>query len=119
MTEPQTDGEVTDPMDADERPGTDQRWDHHDTGDPVREGLEHLQAAGRELAAAARAAVDAFGEWVDDPDTLRGAAGGISDFFRNVARSTGLAPDPDQRADDSDPSEAASGTVERIPLDPE
>lgn len=93
-----------------------------DVGDPLREGLEHLHAAGRELVAAARAAIGAIEEIVDDPEAVRDARASVSEFFRTVARSTGLASSQAERTADAEAStethdERTSG-VEHIPLDP-
>ena len=41
----------------------------------AREGLEHLQAAARELIEAARAALDVAEEVVNDPESLASLAG--------------------------------------------
>lgn len=47
------------------------------------EGVEHLQAAARELLGAARAFLDVVEEVVEDPDRLSGAAAGVSDLVRS------------------------------------
>ena len=58
--------------------------------DRAREGLDHLQAAARELIAAARAALDVAEDLIDDPDTIAsvvGAAGhlgGLGDIVRTL-----------------------------------
>jgi hypothetical protein len=82
----------------------------------AREGLDHLQAAARELIAAARAALDVAEDLIDDPDTIAsvvGAAGqfgGLGDLVRNLF--------PARRAADSDPDPDADGdpvsSVQRI-----
>jgi hypothetical protein len=61
--------------------------------DRAREGLDHLQAAARELIAAARAALDVAEDLIDDPDTIAsvvGAAGhlgGLGDAVRTLVAS--------------------------------
>jgi hypothetical protein len=66
-----------------------------DPTDRAREGVEHLQAAARELIAAARAALDVAEDLVDDPDmaaSMAGAVGSLGDMLRNVTsawRGTG------------------------------
>ena len=58
--------------------------------DRAREGLDHLQAAARELIAAVRAALDVAEDLIDDPDTIAsvvGAAGhlgGLGDVVRTL-----------------------------------
>ena len=78
-TATETDGSPT----ADER-----------SGDPIhdkaRAGIEHLQAAARELIAAARAALDVAEDIVEDPDTaasLAGVADTVTGFVRSVVPS--------------------------------
>lgn len=61
------------------------------------EGVEHLQAAARELLSAARAFLDVVEEVVEDPEKVSNAASGVSDLLR-----TGLGlvrkPEPWERA---------------------
>lgn len=73
------------------------------------EGVEHLQAAARELLGAARAFLDVVEEVVEDSDRLSGAAATISDLVRNF---TGRGPQPWEQAawttdDDRGPSDTA------------
>jgi hypothetical protein len=68
----------------------------------ARQGVEHLQAAARELIAAARAALDVAEEVVNDPDAVASLAGlvaGLGDLARRVAGGgwpppSGRAPEP-------------------------
>lgn len=56
--------------------------------DRAREGLEHLQAAAKELIAAGHALLDAAGELVDDPTVaaqIVGAFGALADLARTAA----------------------------------
>ena len=46
------------------------------------EGVEHLQAAARELLGAARAFLDVVEEVVEDPERVSSAAHGVSDLLR-------------------------------------
>jgi hypothetical protein len=65
----------------------DETHDGADASDRAREGVEHLQAAARELIAAARAALDVAEDLVDDPDmatSMAGAVGSLGDLVRNV-----------------------------------
>jgi hypothetical protein len=65
-------------------------------GERAREGLEHLQAAARELIAAARAALDVAEDIIDDPETIAsmtGAAGSVGDVVGDLVRNL-LAPRP-------------------------
>ena len=47
------------------------------------EGVEHLQAAARELLSAARAFLDVVEEVVEDPEKVSNAAQGVSDLLRS------------------------------------
>ena len=47
------------------------------------EGVEHLQAAARELLSAARAFLDVVEEVVEDPEKVSNAASGVSDLLRS------------------------------------
>jgi hypothetical protein len=63
-----------------------------DPQERAREGLEHLQAAARELIHAARAMLDVAEAMVDDPETvaqLVGALGTVGDVVRQVAAAGG------------------------------
>lgn len=77
--------------------------------DRARDGIQHLQAAARELIHAARALLDVAEDVVDDPAaiaTLVGALGALGD----VARGRATAP-PD---DDGDAGAEPGAPVERI-----
>jgi hypothetical protein len=74
-----------------------------DKHERAREGVEHLQAAARELIAAARAALDVAEDVVNDPDALVSLAGlvaGLGDMARRVTGggwppATGREPEPE------------------------
>jgi hypothetical protein len=55
----------------------------------AREGVEHLQAAARELIAAARAALDVAEEVVNDPESLATLAGSLATVGDVARRVTG------------------------------
>ena len=55
----------------------------------AREGLEHLQAAARELIEAARAALDVAEEVVNDPESLASLAGTLATVGDVARRVTG------------------------------
>ncbi|HET6949645.1 MAG TPA: hypothetical protein VFI47_04670 [Acidimicrobiales bacterium] len=55
----------------------------------AREGVEHLQAAARELIAAARAALDVAEEVVADPDALSSLAGMLATMGDAARRAAG------------------------------
>jgi hypothetical protein len=55
----------------------------------AREGVEHLQAAARELIAAARAALDVAEEVVNDPEAVSSMAGTLSSVGDLARRLTG------------------------------
>ena len=83
--------------------------------DRAREGLDHLQAAARELIAAARAALDVAEDLIDDPDTIAsvvGAAGHLGSLGDVVRTLVANRRDPhrDDAPGDSDPATA----VQRI-----
>ena len=106
---------ATDPT-ADLPPGTQAR---------AREGIEHLQAAARELIEAARAALDVAEEVVNDPDTLTTLAstfatvGDVARRFTGTggwptgASGAGGGPAGDGRAEDDD-----APRVQRITVTP-
>jgi hypothetical protein len=48
------------------------------------EGVAHLQAAAREMVAAAREFLDAFEHVVEDDDRLSRAAAGVTDLFHQA-----------------------------------
>jgi hypothetical protein len=59
-----------------------------DVHERARQGVEHLQAAARELIAAARAALDVADDMVNDPEGLASLAGlvsGLGDMARRFA----------------------------------
>jgi hypothetical protein len=65
-----------------------------DPQERAREGLEHLQAAARELIHAARAMLDVAEAMVDDPEAvtqLVGALGTVGDVVRQAA-AAGVRP---------------------------
>jgi hypothetical protein len=118
---PETDSEPTDPTDPTESTErSDGRVD--DAAERVagiaseraREGLEHLQAAARELIAAARAALDVAEDLIDDPETvssMAGAAGSVGDMVGDLVRSV-LSPSRPAGGDrdPSDPADAGTDT---------
>ena len=53
----------------------------------AREGLEHLQAAARELIAAARAVLDVAEELVNDPETVSTVVGAVSGLVQAAGRA--------------------------------
>lgn len=82
----------------------------------ARQGLEHLQAAARELIEAARAALDVAEEVVNDPETLATLAGTVatvSDVARRVA-GTGAWPAAGT-ATHGGPESGADGTGDDAP----
>ena len=107
-----TDDDATQPSDR-RRPS--------DRYDRAREGVEHLQAAARELIHAARAVLDVAEDLVDDPDAVAavaGAVGALGDLVRQRAAAwTGAGPTAER--DESAPETRAGSangaeTIERI-----
>jgi hypothetical protein len=84
-----------------------------DRSDRARQGMEHLQAAARELIAAARAALDVAEGVVNDPDSVAALAGLLGTVGEMARRVTGAAPGPDDPGDEPG-SEPASARVQRI-----
>jgi hypothetical protein len=64
----------------------------------AREGIEHLQAAARELIEAARAALDVAEELVDDPESVASLAGALVAMGDVAKRVTGTGGWPSSRA---------------------
>ena len=86
--------------------------------DPGAEGVEHLQAAARELLLAARSFLNVVEEVVEDRDRLAGAAAGVTDLLRDTLSATlgSSAPlEPWERAawqqPPPDPADAAPADV--------
>jgi hypothetical protein len=82
----------------------------------AREGIEHLQAAARELIEAARAALDVAEELVDDPESvasLAGALGAMGDVAKRVTGTGGWSPSRARRPTSED-APTAETRVERI-----
>ena len=78
--------------------------------DRARDGIQHLQAAARELIHAARALLDVAEDLVDDPAaiaTVAGALGAMGDAARRRATAS-----PED--DDGDAGAAPETTIERI-----
>lgn len=82
--------------------------------DHAREGIEHLQAAAREMIRATRSLLDAAEELVDDPKAVQSLAGTIATVAQAAAsrlrtdRGSGAAPRGDEDDDGDD------GRVQRI-----
>jgi hypothetical protein len=79
--------------------------------DQLVDGVEHLQAAAKELIQAGRSLLDAVEGLVEDPSALQGLVGTLGALAQAAARS--LRPDGSPGADDDD---GGGGTVQRIPL---
>jgi hypothetical protein len=75
-----------------EPPGERTREHGEQPGGRAREGLDHLQAAGLELIAAARAFLDVAEALVREPGTASAAVQAVEGLVRE-ARSGGQAPD--------------------------
>jgi hypothetical protein len=82
---------------------------HDDARDRAQEGLEHLQAAAKELIAAARAALDVAERLVDDPERMTAAVGSVASLGRLLRDVTGPGDGRRQEAEDAPEPE-----VERI-----
>ncbi|HLT68550.1 MAG TPA: hypothetical protein VKZ72_00205 [Acidimicrobiales bacterium] len=91
----------------------------------AREGVQHLQAAARELIAAARAALDVAEEVVEDPEALVSAVSALAGLGELARRMAGTSPPGSgTRAGPSGPADPGGGTdddgdeprVQRIPV---
>jgi hypothetical protein len=80
-----------------------------DERDGVAEGIEHLQAAAKELIRAGRSLLDAAEGLVDDPSALQGLVGTLGSLAQAAAGR--LRTDGGDGGSDDDP-----GGVERIPV---
>lgn len=77
--------------------------------DMARAGVEHLQAAAREVIQATRSLLDAAEELVDDPSAVQNLVGTIASVAQAAAsRLRGDPPDDTPGGDDDD------GRVQRI-----
>ena len=84
--------------------------------DRAREGIQHLQAAARELIHAARALLDVAEDLIDDPAavaTLVGALGAMGDAARR-ATTTSAAEDDGEHGDGDGAGAVPEPTIERI-----
>jgi hypothetical protein len=81
-----------------------------DEREDLTDGLEHLQAAAKELIRAGRSVLDAMEGLVDDPSSLQDVLGTIGGLAQAAASRLGLDGQPGgaEGADD--------GKVERIKL---
>jgi hypothetical protein len=82
--------------------------------DRAREGIQHLQAAARELIHAARALLDVAEDVIDDPAaiaTLAGALGAMGDAARR--RASGAMAD--MAAADQDAERGGEGGAGAVP----
>ena len=73
-----------------------------DADDKVHQGIEHLQAAAREMIQATRSLLDAAEELVDDPKSVQDLVGSLTQAaqmaagrFRTVAGGAGGVDDGD------------------------
>jgi hypothetical protein len=85
--------------------------------DRAREGIQHLQAAARELIHAARALLDVAEDLVDDPAaiaTLAGALGAIGDAAHGRATTPAAAEGDEEHGDDDGIGAVPEPTIERI-----
>ena len=77
--------------------------------DSLQQGVEHLQAAAREVIQATRSLLDAAEGVIADPTALQGAIGTLGNMAQQAAAR--LRRDPAPRPDDGD-----DGSVESIPV---
>jgi hypothetical protein len=83
--------------------------------DQLAEGVEHLQAAAKELIRAGRSLLDAVEGLVEDPAALQGVVATLGSLAQAAARS--LRPDGEAAGDGAgDDGAGDDGKVQRIPL---
>ncbi len=75
----------------------------------VQEGIEHLQAAAREVIRATRSLLDAAEELLDDPTSVHDLVGSIAHAAQAAASRFGMAGAGRTSGDDGD-----DGHVQRI-----
>jgi hypothetical protein len=78
-----------------------------DAEDKVQQGLEHLQAAAREMIQATRSLLDAAEELIDDPRSVQELVGTLG----SLAQAAAARFRPGAAAGDDDPGD---GPVQRI-----
>jgi hypothetical protein len=78
-----------------------------DAEDKVHEGIEHLQAAAREMIQATRSLLDAAEELIDDPRSVQDLVGSLAHAAQ--AAASRFRPGPAPPGDDGD-----DGHVQRI-----
>jgi hypothetical protein len=83
--------------------------DHADD-DLVQQGLEHLQAAAREMIQASRSLLDAAEQLVDDPRAVQQLVATLG----SVATAAAARLRPDAHATGDDPDGDDDGRVQRI-----
>lgn len=69
-----------------------------DSDDKVQQGIEHLQAAAREMIQATRSLLDAAEELVEDPSVMHGLVGSLASMAQAAAgrfRTGGPSPHED------------------------
>jgi hypothetical protein len=85
--------------------------------DRAREGIQHLQAAARELIHAARALLDVAEDLIDDPAaiaTLAGALGAMGDAARRRATTPAADEDDGEDRDEGGARAVPEPTIQRI-----
>jgi hypothetical protein len=92
--------------------------DNKDNEDPTREGLDHLQAAAREMIAAARSFLDAAEDLVDDPKAAEAVFDTLGSVVRTAARRARFPrPHPGPSGDEQNEGDGeGESRVERIRL---
>ncbi len=81
--------------------------DNEGLDDKAREGIDHLQAAAKEMIQAARTMLDLVEDLVDDPATVQEVVGNLGSFAAAAAarvRHAGERSDHDEGDGDSDVS---------------
>jgi hypothetical protein len=84
--------------------------------DRAREGLQHLQAAARELILAARALLDVAEDMVDDPAALATLVGALGALGEVARRRPAVPPDGEggDGGEGRDGGAESGTTIERI-----
>jgi len=80
--------------------------------DPARSGMEHLQAAAREVIQATRSLLDAAEELVDDPAAVQNLVGTLTSLAQAAAGR--LRPEASSSPGGPDDDDGDDGRVHRI-----
>lgn len=82
----------------------------------AKEGLDHLQAAARELIEAARAMLDVAEDMVNDPETVASVVGAVTALGDLVRQKGSAGPAPGRQPGGAAGDGSSGSGIERIPV---